>query len=94
MIAEMRKLGYSDEQIIKDFEGKLLEVKNIKLSIYFAGRISGANVRAHGQVIMDGKSEEYNAKFMQEVEGADIGAHVAAFNNIKIRSYKESLNDA
>ena len=30
---------------------------------------------------------------MKEVEGADIGAHVAVFNNIKIRSYKESLNE-
>ncbi|MDD6244485.1 MAG: hypothetical protein PUB03_02350 [bacterium] len=58
----------------------------------FASDVKGANVRAHGQVIINSGSIEYNEKF-KLIEGSDIDTHVAAINNTKIQKCKESLNE-
>ena len=75
MILEMKKLGYPDEKIVEDFETKLLKLHNLKLSQFFPVNIKGADVKAHGQVIIDSEDLEENYEFATHVKGADVKAH-------------------
>ena len=42
-----------DEKIIELFEKKVLNIKNEKVSYYFAKDVKGADIKAHQQVIID-----------------------------------------
>ena len=64
-----------DEKIIELFEKKVLNIKNEKVSYYFAKDVKGADIKAHGQVIIDSKNLNYNYRFARDVKGADIKAH-------------------
>ncbi len=53
--------GYmSDAQVIDYFEKSVLAAKNPELSCWFALNIKGADVLAHGQVVIKSKDPEYN----------------------------------
>ena len=63
------------KKTIEAYEQSILELKNPKLSFYFAKEIKGANIKEHEQVVLDSKSPEWNYYFSREIEGADIEEH-------------------
>lgn len=91
IILEMIKLGYPDEKIVKDFEVKLLKLHNLKLSQFFSVNIKGADVKAHGQVIIDSEDLDYNYKFASDVKGADVRAHGKVIINSGSIEYNEKF---
>ena len=82
--------SWGDKQVIILFEEKILKVKNPELSWLFAKNIKGANVKAHGQIILDSKDPELNYYYARDVVGADIKAQeqiVLESNNPKVSYY-------
>ena len=49
----------------------------------FAKCVVGADIKAHGQVVLESKDPEYNYYFAEKVKGSDILAH----RNVVIESY-------
>lgn len=49
----------TDAEIIKQYEDKILTLKNSKLSYYFAKNITGANIKAHERALI----KNYNFDF-------------------------------
>ena len=47
--------SWGNKQAIILFEEKILKVKNPELSLLFAKEIKGANIKAHGQIILNSK---------------------------------------
>ena len=75
MIKNLIDSGVSDRLIVSRFEFKILNLKNPKLSYWFALNINGANVRAHGRVIINSRDSEWNYKFAKNVKESDINTH-------------------
>ena len=75
MIKNLIDSGVSDRLIVSRFEFKILNLKNPKLSYWFALNINGANVRAHGRVIINSRDPEWNYKFAKNVKESDINTH-------------------
>ena len=71
----IRRGGISYQLIVGRFESKILNLKNPKLSYWFALNINGANVRAHGQAIINSGDPEWNYKFAKDIKGSDVRAH-------------------
>ena len=77
----IRRGGISYQLIVGRFESKILNLKNPKLSYWFALNINGANVRAHGQAIINSGDPEWNYKFAKDIKGSDVNAHGQAIIN-------------
>ena len=77
----IRRGGISYQLIVGRFESKILNLKNSKLSYWFVLNINGANVRAHGRVIINSGDPELNYIFVRDVKGADVRAHGQAIIN-------------
>lgn len=60
---------------LKDCENKVLKIRDKKLSYKFAKEIKGADVLAHGRVIIESNDLEYNYYFARDVKGANIKEH-------------------
>lgn len=74
-IKKLRQFGYSDEDIIKEFESKILKLNSLALSFFFAKNVKGADIQAHEKVIIASKDLERNYMFAKDVKGADVRAH-------------------
>lgn len=74
-IKRLQQFGYSDEDIIKEFESKILKLNSVALSLFFAKNVKGVDVKVHEKVIIDSKNLEYNYLFAKDVVEADIEAH-------------------
>ena len=65
--------GYmSDAQVIDYFEKSVLAAKNPELSCWFALNIKGADVLAHGQVVIKSKDPKYNYVFAKKLADGDV----------------------
>ena len=65
--------GYmSDAQVIDYFEKSVLAAKNPELSCWFALNIKGADVKAHGQVVIKSKDPKYNYVFAKKLADGDV----------------------
>ena len=73
-LKKLKELGVAEGEIIKRYENNILSLKNNKLS-YFLAKIEGADVKAHGNVVIESKNLEWNYNFAKDVKGADVKAH-------------------
>ncbi len=73
-IEEIKKIK-SDKYVLFNFEEEVLRIADPQLSLCFAKKIKWADVKAHGQVIIDSGGLYYNYAFARDVEGADVRAH-------------------
>ena len=73
-LIKLKELGVLETEIVKRYEDKILSLKNNELSYFFAKNIEGADVKAHGNVIIGSKDLEYNYYFAV-LPGADVKAH-------------------
>ena len=71
---------------IKKNEQIVLECKT-NLSYYFSRNVSGADIKAHEQIILNLKDPEYCCLFTKDVSGADIKAHEQVILEIKDPQY-------
>ena len=75
MIKTLIDSGVSEQLIVSRFESKILDLKKSKLSYWFAQNVKGADVRAHGRVIINSRDSEWNYKFAKNVKESDINTH-------------------
>ena len=68
-------VGENGYFICKLYEEKILKINDLDLSYWFAKNIYGADIKAHGMVVLDSKDPEWNFKFACLVKDADIKAH-------------------
>ncbi len=73
-LIELNELGVSENEIIKRYEEKILSLKNVKLSSFFAETVKGADVKALEKAVLESKDPEWNFCFV-DVKGADVKAH-------------------
>lgn len=66
---------YGAHHTIIDIERDVLKINNPLLSYCFARDIEGADIKAHGQVVINSKDACLNYCFARDIEGADIKAH-------------------
>lgn len=66
---------YGDEETIKNFEKSILTVKDEYASYFFAKNIKGANIKAHGEVVINSGHPKFNYEFAKNIKGADTKAH-------------------
>ena len=53
----------TDAEIIKQYEDKILTLKNSILSYYFSKNITGANIKVHRKIVIESKNIGYNLLF-------------------------------
>ena len=77
IIAEIKKyIGYyGDSKVCELFENKILSCKNDELCLWFAAHIDDADIKKHGQVIIENGDVKNNFIFSVDNEDADIEAH-------------------
>ncbi len=95
MIESLIRNGVDDELIISRFESKIFDLKKPELYFWFAKNVKGADVKAHGQAIINSCNPEWNYKFARDIIGADVKAHeqvVFKYGN-QIESELESLDN-
>ena len=78
MIESLIRNGVDDELIISRFESKIFDLKKPELYFWFAKNVKGADVKAHGQAIINSCNPEWNYKFARDIIGADVKAHEQA----------------
>ena len=76
--------GLGNSVVIELFEKKILKVKSPKLSYYFARDIEGADILAHGNVVINSGDEYWIEKFNDLMREKNI--QYFADNNKKILS--------
>ncbi len=81
MIESLIRNGVDDELIISRFESKIFDLKKPELYFWFAKNVKGADVKAHGQAIINSCNPEWNYKFARDIIGADVKAHGQAIIN-------------
>ena len=74
-LKKLKKLGVSETEIIERYESKILSLKNGELSYVFIKNIKGADVKAHGKVVIESKDPKWNYMFAKDVVGANVKAH-------------------
>ena len=74
-LKKLKKLGVSETEIIERYESKILSLKNGELSYVFIKNIKGADVKAHGKVVIESKDPKWNYMFSKDVVGANVKAH-------------------
>ena len=77
-LMRLKEYGVTEDVIVKRYENKILSLKNVVLSYFFAKNVDGADVIAHGKVIIESKDPAWNYFFASEIKGADIKAHEKA----------------
>ena len=75
----------SGQEICKRFEQQVLELKNPILSYEFA-QIPGADVKAHGKIVIENGDIDLNYRFAQ-IPGADVQSHAAVIFNSENEKY-------
>ena len=65
----------TDEEIKNTFEERILNINKGPVSYYFAKNINGADIKAHGKVVIESKDLGLNYLFAKNIKGADIKAH-------------------
>ena len=65
-LIKLKELGVLETEIVKRYEDKILSLKNNELSYFFAKNIEGADVKAHGKIILDSKDLKFNFLFARD----------------------------
>ena len=67
-LKKLKKLGFSETELVERYESKILSLKNGELSYVFIKNIKGADVMAHGQVIIESKDSRFKDWFKEDFE--------------------------
>lgn len=86
--------GISYKQIINMYEEKILNLKNPELSFWFAQNIKGANIKAHGQVIIDSKDLAYNYEFAVHQYRFLDNNTIEHINDIDVKAHGQVIIDS
>lgn len=70
------KKEFGDDFVINMFEDKILDLKDPYISLAFCKHVRGANIKAHGKIIIDSSNAYVNYHFAKDnIKSADIDAH-------------------
>ena len=75
LILDIRRTCKNGYYLANLFNDKILKLKDPELSLFFCSYIIGADVLAHGKVVIDSGSARDNYLFAKNIKGANILAH-------------------
>ena len=87
LILDIRRTCKNGYYLANLFNDKILKLKDPELSLFFCSYIIGADVLAHGKVVIDSGSARDNYLFAKDIKGADVLAHGKAVIDSENASY-------